>query len=239
MQLLVSVANSIEASHAVAGGADLIDAKDPVTGALGAVSLETLQQIHAAVAGRRTVTAAIGDASDEEIVERTAFDYGATGVEFVKVGFAGISARARVGQLMEAAVRGMRVNHAGRVVAVAYADDSTTVDRVTLLDLAARAGVSGVLLDTVNKRGPGLLQLLSPAVLTTWVANAHSTGLTVALAGRLSADDLSRVLDTGTDIAGVRGAACATGRTSGVLEEKVRTLKARTCATSKSRPPLL
>lgn len=230
MQLLVSVANQVEAQNAVAGGADLIDAKDPLVGALGAVSLHTLRQIHDAVSGRRTVTAAIGDASDEETIERTAFEYGSTGVAFVKAGFAGIEAPARVGRLLNAAVRGVRASHTCGLVAVAYADDvAACVDRFALLDLAARAGASGVLLDTTDKHGPGLLNLLSPAALTTWVATAHGCGLTVALAGRLTSEDLSRVLDTGADIAGVRGAACAAGRSSHVVEEKVRALKVRTC----------
>ena len=230
MQLLVSVANPIEARDAVAGGADLIDAKDPLTGALGAVSLDTLRRIHAAVSGRRAVTAAIGDASDEQTIERTAFDYGAAGVAFVKVGFAGITERARVEQLLTAAARGMRASGTGGTVAVAYADDiATAVDRVTLLDLAARAGASGVLLDTANKRGPGLLQLLSTKALTAWVAAGHSRGLTVALAGQLTIDDLSPVLDTGADIAGVRGAACEGGRSSRISAERVNALKATMC----------
>jgi len=230
VQLLVSVANPIEARDAVAGGADLIDAKDPLAGALGAVSLDTLRQIHAAVSGRRAVTAAIGDASDEETIERTAFDYGAAGVAFVKVGFAGINERVRVEQLLAAAARGMKASGTGGAVAVAYADDmATTVDRVTLLDLAARAGASGVLLDTANKRGPRLLQLLSTKALTAWVAAGHSYGLTVALAGQLTIDDLSSVLDTGADIAGVRGAACEGGRSSRISAERVNALKATMC----------
>ena len=45
MQLLVSVSNPTEARRAVDGGADVIDAKDPLNGALGAVSLDTLRQV--------------------------------------------------------------------------------------------------------------------------------------------------------------------------------------------------
>ena len=50
MQLLVSVRNEIEAVAAVAGGADIIDAKEPLAGALGAVSSEVLRAIVAATA---------------------------------------------------------------------------------------------------------------------------------------------------------------------------------------------
>src|SRR5512134_3816827 len=176
MQLLVSVANSEEARYAVDGGADLIDAKDPATGALGAVSLSVLFQIHGIVAGRRVVTAAMGDALDEASVARAAFDYGSSGVGFVKIGFAGITNPSRVDRLLTVAVRGVRATgqaHSG-VVAVAYADTDgdTSVDRTALVDIAARTGAVGVLLDTADKSGPGLMRLVSPASLETWVALA-------------------------------------------------------------------
>src|SRR5260370_538729 len=56
MQLLVSVANGAEASAALAGGADIVDAKNPGAGALGAVSHDALTDIHRAVAGARPAT---------------------------------------------------------------------------------------------------------------------------------------------------------------------------------------
>jgi len=58
VRLLVSVANAADAAAALAGGADFIDAKDPRTGALGAVSLGVLQEIRATVGTARPVTAA-------------------------------------------------------------------------------------------------------------------------------------------------------------------------------------
>jgi uncharacterized protein (UPF0264 family) len=230
MQLLVSVADSEEARDAVNGGADLIDAKDPTSGALGAVSLAALDRIRSMVAGRRVVTAAIGDALDEESVERIAFDYGALGVGFVKIGFAGITDIDRVERLIAAAVKGAHATgHRSGVAAVAYADTGggTSVHPAALIGAAARAGATGVLLDTAIKDGPGLRQLMTPRTLAAWVASAHGAGLTAALAGKLTLDDLPLVADTGADIAGVRGAACATGRSSRVVEDRVRTLKAR------------
>ena len=148
MQLLVSVANSAEARHALDGGADLIDAKDPSAGALGAVSLDTLRQIHAVAAGQRVVTAALGDAEDEDAVERAAFDYSSVGVGFVKIGFAGTTDLSRVERLIAAAVRGVRATgqrHCG-VVAVAYADTggASSADPSALADIAARAGATGL-----------------------------------------------------------------------------------------------
>jgi uncharacterized protein (UPF0264 family) len=229
MQLLVSVANAVEASAAVNGGADLIDAKDPLTGALGAVSLDTLRQIHRAVAGRRVVSAALGDAADEETIERAAFDSGSVGIGFVKVGFAGRTDVSCVARLVAAAVRG--VHATGQdcgVVAVGYADTGgvTSVEPTALVEVAARAGAVGVLLDTADKRGPGLSRLVSPAALESWVAMAHDAGLTVALAGKLTPGDLPFICSTGADIVGVRSAACKRGRATSIAEKKVRLLRA-------------
>ena len=226
MRLLVSVANADEVPEALAGGADLIDAKDPLAGALGAVAMPMLRGIVAGAGGARPVTAAIGDASDEDAIERTAGAFAAAGAALVKVGFAGITSPARVTALAFAARRGVSAGNAG-VILVAYADadSGASITPAALVDVAARAGARGVLLDTADKDGPGLRALVAPAALTAWVAHAHESGLLVALAGRLAAGDFAFVRDAGADIAGVRGAACEGARTGRVSSELVRHLR--------------
>jgi uncharacterized protein (UPF0264 family) len=228
MQLLVSVANGADASAALAGGADIVDAKNPRAGALGAVSHDTLTDIHIAVGGARPVTAAVGDASDEDAIERLAFEFAALGTSLVKVGFGGISSAEHIAALIAAARRG--VDTAGRgqsgVVAVGYADNCAAIAPAALVAIAAGAGARGVLLDTADKRGPGLQALIDPCTLAAWVAHAHDHGLLVALAGKLTADDLAFVRDAGADVAGVRGAACDGGRNGRVSTAKVRQLLA-------------
>ena len=51
MQLLVSVSSAVETSAALLGGADIIDAKDPLSGPLGAVTPAVFRDI-ASVAAR-------------------------------------------------------------------------------------------------------------------------------------------------------------------------------------------
>jgi uncharacterized protein (UPF0264 family) len=80
------------------------------------------------------------------------------------------------------------------------------------------------LLDTAIKSGPGLRHLIAPGILERWVAAAHGAGLIVAMAGKLTLDDLPVIRDTGADIAGVRGAACEAERSSRVVEARVRAL---------------
>jgi uncharacterized protein (UPF0264 family) len=225
MKLLVSVADASEASEALQGGADFIEAKDPSRGALGAVPLQTLQAIHAVVGAARPVTAALGDADDEDAVERASSSFAAAGCAFVKVGFSGIRSVARVSRLIQSAVGG--ASRRCGVVAVAYADRSggTGLAPAALVDVAAQAGAIGILLDTADKSGPGLRGLVTPPALAAWVASARQAGLLVALAGKLTADDLLLVRDAGADIAGIRGAACDGGRLGRVTAARVRSMR--------------
>jgi uncharacterized protein (UPF0264 family) len=221
MELLVSVASAREAADAVLGGAHIIDAKDPTRGALGAVAPDVLEAIISAVDGRTRVSAALGDAAEETLVERDAARCAKAGVAFVKVGLAGISTVARAAAMLRAAAAG-----GCGVVAVAYAD----ADRATapppnaVLEAARRAGVTGVLLDTADKTGPGLSELWSLPSTTAWVRSGHALGLRVAVAGKLTAADLPAVRSSGADIAGVRGAACDGGRATAIQSAKVRML---------------
>jgi uncharacterized protein (UPF0264 family) len=225
MLLLVSVRNQLEAAAAVAGGADIIDAKEPLAGALGAVSGDVLHAIVAAVARQRPVTAALGDAADEVAVERAARAFAAAGAALVKIGFAGVSSRNRVEALLAAAVRGAE----GNVIAVAYADHERAGSASTeaILDAAVRAGAAGLLIDTADKRGPGLLALMRADAIGRAVARTRGAGLLAALAGQLTADDLPLIRDTGASIAGVRGAACDGGRTGRITATRITLLLRR------------
>ena len=198
MQLLVSVADAADAAAAVDGGADIIDAKDPSRGPLGPVTASALSAILAAVAGRRPVSAALGDLGDGANAPVGSL----AGITFVKT-----TAPARIAGCA--------------LVLAAYADASGWQD---VIEVAADHGARGVLLDSRDKKGPGLFELLDEEALASWVEAAHAAGLIAALAGRLTADDLPRAAALGADIAGVRGAACEGGRSGRVSAERVRML---------------
>lgn len=233
MQLLVSVRDAEDARAALEGGADIVDAKDPAAGALGAVSPADMRGIVAAVGALRPVSAALGEAREPDEIEGLARAFASTGPAFVKVGFAGITTRARAADLVQAAVRGAA--SAGRgcgVVVVSYADaPAPSLSPIDLLEIAARTSAAGVLLDTADKSGPGLLRLVTPSWLAQWVARALEARLFSALAGKLTGDDLAVIQATGADIAGVRGAACVDGRHGRVSAARVRELRAARGAT--------
>jgi len=229
VQLLVSVASAAEARVAIDGGADIVDAKDPASGALGAVDLDTLRAICVSVGGQRPVSAALGDAIDDDAVMSLSRDVASTGVAFVKIGLAAETVPARVRPLIAAAVRGVDSAGAGPcgVVAVAYADQCRRdlADAREIAAIAAGAGASGVLIDTVDKAGPGLLRLVPVAAVASWVEAVHRHHLFAAVAGRLTPDDAIALRETGADIVGVRGAACDGGRQGRVSSARVHALR--------------
>lgn len=231
MRLLVSVANVEDALAALEGGADIIDAKDPAAGALGAVTPATLVEIVRAVAGRRPVSVALGDARDERETELAARGAASERVAYLKIGFAGVRDAGRVEELIAAAVRGAAmVSASAGVIAVAYADASEPgVDSVApeqVIGAAERAGAMGVLLDTAVKDGAerGLFARLPGREIAAWVDRAHEAALTAAVAGALSAAQLGAVRVLGADVAGVRGAACEGGREGRVTRGRVAAL---------------
>src|SRR5690242_18461623 len=65
MKLLVSVRSAAEAQAALTGGASLIDVKEPARGSLGRADAATLTDVLRMVAGRRPVSAALGELPKE------------------------------------------------------------------------------------------------------------------------------------------------------------------------------
>lgn len=89
MRLLASVTTPQEARLAMAGGADVIDAKDPARGALGALDSTTLRAIRAVVASNVPLSATTGDLpvdQPQSIINEVA-RVAATSVDIVKIGF--------------------------------------------------------------------------------------------------------------------------------------------------------
>lgn len=227
MQLLVSVADPREARAALAGGADVIDAKDPGRGALGAVTPHQLRAICETVGTQRPVSAALGDAAQAGRIRRAAHAAVEAGVAYVKVGFRGIGSPLRVRHLAAAAGAGAGARAGVRLILVAYADwERADGPRPTvILDVAEVVGATGVLMDTAFK-GTGLFHVVSRNAVEGWLAAARRAGLLTALAGSLEGPDLLTAREFGADIVGVRGAACDGGRTGRVSVARVAALSA-------------
>jgi uncharacterized protein (UPF0264 family) len=239
MRLLVSVRNGDEARIAVEAGADIIDAKEPAQGVLGAVDAETLRAIGVAVAQRRPLSAALGDfreGSSSVSIARAARAAADASVRFVKVGIdcARLDVLANdCVHLLEALQGEMTAGTHCDVVLGVFADASQHREGAmqSVIDVAIgtrpmgeHCRITGVLLDTLSKDGRTLFDFMAVDRIATWVKTAHEAELFVALAGSLAADHVGMARDTGADIMGVRGAACEGGRSGCLSADRVRGL---------------
>lgn len=230
MKLMISVRDEQEATAALAGGADIIDVKNPAEGSLGAGRPEIITAIVRAVQATTPVSASIGDVPNlPGTVALAGLGAATCGVRFVKVGLLGTRTGAEAADLLEAVSGALRMtNGTVGLVACAYAD-ATLVGSLDPLELpdAAAPFVEGCLIDTAIKDGRTLFQCFSEEAITRFIHQCHDRGLFCALAGSLQPADLPRALALGADIVGVRGAACIEEQRRGPLSaEKVKRLKA-------------
>src|SRR5437879_2488209 len=80
--LLVSVRSSEEAAAALAGGAHVIDIKEPAHGSLGRADDQTVSAVLACVAGRRPVSAALGELVDYDGTRVVGYGWRVAGAGF-------------------------------------------------------------------------------------------------------------------------------------------------------------
>ena len=195
--LLVSVRNAAEATEALAGGASIIDVKEPLAGPLGAASPAAIAEIAREVGRATPWTMACGEllggvAAILERIGQTVTLLGGDAVPpaAIKVGLAGMAAAAWREQL--AAV------HAGLPVGIAQ---------------VAVASADWVLLvDTADKSAGRLLESTPEPELARWIAHARRRGLGVALAGRIAIAEIPAVVALGPDVVALRSAVCSNGR---------------------------
>jgi dihydroneopterin aldolase len=217
-KMLASVADLAETEIAVAGGADIIDLKDPKAGALGAVAAETVRGAVKAVAGRRLTSAVLGDLPMEpDTIGAKAEEVAATGVDYVKVGFFPSPDAAACAEALAA------VAARTKLIAVLFADRDPDLG---LLDVFAKHGFHGVMVDTADKTRGRLLDHLPPEHIPVFVDRARSLGLKVGLSGSLETPDIPRLLPFAPDFLGFRGALCdRSERTASISMEAVKHIR--------------
>ncbi|MBV9817035.1 MAG: hypothetical protein JOZ07_01640 [Solirubrobacterales bacterium] len=221
MRLLVSVVSAPEARAAIAGGADIIDVKDPREGALGAPAPSVLGEVVAAVAGRAPVSVALGDLPDlPHLAALAAHGAAALGADFVKVGLRGPREPERAAEVMRA-VAGA-VGPGVGVIAATYADAQAlrppALAPRDLPRLVADTGIAGALVDTFVKDGRGLYGWLSADAIRELAQRTRAAGAVFAAAGQLTRDELAGVP---ADIVGVRSAVCRGGDRRGALDREL------------------
>ena len=223
-RLLVSVRSATEALAALAGGADVIDVKEPNRGSLGRADDFTIQEVVKAVDGRRPVSAALGEWADGE----TAIP--AAELSFVKWGLARCGHSNTWRMEFERRLQTLRKP---QCVLAAYGDwecaNAPNPDEV--LSLAAQLPGSVVLVDThcktaspsLGNKRPTLLDWLPLDWVGDFCARARDSRVRIALAGSLGIAEIQLLLTCRPDWFAVRGAVCGDGdRNESVDEDRVR-----------------
>ncbi len=218
-QLLASVTSVNEAQLALDADVDIIDLKNPTEGALGALSLKTIQQIVALIDKRKLVSATIGDLlMDPLLIEPAVQVISETGVDIVKIGFFGSEEH-----LACAVALKKQILNGTKVVAVLFADQCPNFD---FMDNLKAIGFYGVMLDTADKSSGGLLNNLSLEDLYTFTQKAKSLNLVSGLAGSLMVNDIPLLKRCYPDYLGFRGALCdSLNRRSEIVLNQVLNVK--------------
>ncbi len=218
-RLLVSVRSAEEAQAALAGGADLIDIKDPDRGSLGC-AVDQWPAILSELPADVPLSAALGELSDWRDTELPVIP---DRIGWVKFGLAG---QATGDWRREWATVCRRLSGMVQPVIVAYADwgqcQAPPLEEVCRF---ARHHVGALLLDTFDKRAGTLWDHLTEHQLAKISRSCRQRSCTFAVAGSLTGDSLRRSAECGCDWVAVRGAACRSGRHGTVDASLVQSLR--------------
>lgn len=214
-EVLVSVRSAEEAAAALAGGADIIDVKEPHRGPLGAADAAVIREI-AAMIGSRPLSAACG-----ELAEWNGAAADLPAGALAKIGPAGLVAFAAWSARWDAWRQALPPQVSP--VAVAYADyaAASAPDPRAIAEFAAGRS-SWLLLDTWDKSGGGLFDVVARDVLREWLRVAREGDLQIALAGALRREQWSLLSELRPNVVAVRGAVCAGDRQSALDVARVR-----------------
>jgi (5-formylfuran-3-yl)methyl phosphate synthase len=226
LKLLVSPINENEASEAIAGGADIIDVKNPKEGALGANYPWIIKRIKAITPKSVQVSCTLGEVGNlPGSVSLAALGAASLGVDYIKVGLHGIKTVQEAIFLLQNVSRASKgCNHKIRVAVAGYADAERIgdIDSSLIPEIAYKSQVDVAMLDTSIKDGKNLFDYLTLEQLKKFVNSAHDFGLEAALAGSLGKGDLPVVYALGADVAGLRGAACTnSNRVTGQITKEL------------------
>ncbi len=230
LKLLVSPSDEKEALEAIAGGADIIDVKNPKEGALGASFPWTIRRIREITPEGVEVSCTIGDLPNlPGSVSLAVLGAAVTGVNYIKVGLGGVKTMEDAVFLLRNAVRAAKdYNSSIKVAATVYADAARigSVNPLLAPEIAHRANADVAMVDTSVKDDKNLLTFLTNHQLTQMIREAHNRGLLTALAGSLKKEQIKIIQELDADIVGLRGAACTGGdRVNGrITRETVRGL---------------
>jgi (5-formylfuran-3-yl)methyl phosphate synthase len=215
---LASVTSPAEATLALAGGADIIDAKNPLLGAYGALPIAVVQAIRQATPARIAVSATIGEGSDDHLLHAATRMAALTQCTFIKVAMpSGRDCRALIHNLGQLNLGDTRL------VGMLLADQSPDL---RLIAAMADAGFVGVMLDTADKSAGALPDVCTAAALSHFVTTTQNAGLFAGVAGALRLSHVADLVQLKPNVIGFRGALCVgANRTQSLCGDAVKAVR--------------
>jgi uncharacterized protein (UPF0264 family) len=230
VKLLISPQNTKEAIEAIAGGADIIDIKNPKEGSLGANFPWVIKEVKQLIPNNVELSCTLGEAPNlPGTMALAAYGAASLGVDYVKVGLNGVHTIQKATDLFENIVRAIKMyNSKIRIVIAGYGDHKrvNSIEPQLVVQTAFAVKADIVMLDTSIKDGKSLLDFQTLQQLEAFINTAHEHSLSVALAGSLQTQNLLTVKKLGADFVGLRGAACQNNNrdTGCITRERVKEL---------------
>lgn len=223
-KLLISVTDTEEAHLAITHGADLIDLKNPLQGALGALPIATIQEVVAYVNANKIyaeqyTSATVGDLPMQaDLIRTQVLAVAGTGVDFVKIGFfAAEDYQPCLGSLADI------VQNGTKLIAVLFAEMNYPEN---LIDLIKDAGFYGVMLDTAKKNGATFMDYYSNGEMAILSKRVEDLGMAFGVAGSLNIKHVESAVVFNPTYIGFRGGV-STGnqRTQPLDPEKIKAIR--------------
>ncbi|MDR1466888.1 MAG: (5-formylfuran-3-yl)methyl phosphate synthase [Oscillospiraceae bacterium] len=221
---MISVVNKDEALIARDSKAELIDIKNPEEGSLGAQSPLVIKEIVDVLPSDIEISATVGDVPYLPCtIAQAAYAVASFGVKYVKIGFKGCKNSEEAKNLANKIVNSVK-EFDSNIIIGCYADykENNTLSPFEILEGVKNTGVSGILIDTLGKKGKNLFDYMGAEELKKFTYETHMHNLLVALAGSIKYDHIGVLKEMGADISGVRGAICDGDRMSEINPEKIK-----------------
>lgn len=199
---LASVDNLEDAITVSECGADIIDLKDPGSGALGGLSITDIHDVVDHLWEKSIVSATVGDLdADASLILEKIESVADTGVDYVKVGmFSEQHIQECLPTFEYHARRGIKI------IAVLFGDIEFDIE--STVKACKKAHLAGVMMDTAGKNAGSLLLHRKANELHSFINRAKQLGLLTGLAGSLRQEDIKQLLPMNPDYIGFRTALC-------------------------------
>ena len=202
--LLISVKN-IEEIKKVRKYADIIDLKNPNDGALGAWKINQLIKVTNIYQNKICLSATLGNIYNNEIIFKELFKFDKIGLEYIKIGIFHDSINELEKFLNSLKYKKIQT----KLVAVFFAENKKIISYLKKnIGIFTNSKFNILLIDTLNKKSEGLLEIYTLEFLKSLVMSAKKNKIKIGLSGKIKKDQVLKLLNFNPSIIGLRSAVC-------------------------------